>query len=603
MYLTNGADSGEENMQISLFRTILKRSLVEIGIFCFVLNLLVLVQPIYMLQVYDRILTSANTNTLYFLTLIATAAIVFMGVLEIVRQNYANRMAARLEPALGSKALLVASQSQNAALGDIQPLRDLAAVRMFLSSKLLFAIYDLPFAPLFLAILYLIHPGIFLLTISGVIILSIVAWLNQKTTAASAKIAGDKSMAATMVAQAFVRSAETVRAMGMGTNALERWGASQAESLKELDRVNTINSFYGGLSRSLRIFLQIATLGLGAYYVLEGEMTGGMIFASSLIAGKALQPFDQVIGGWRQIVDASIAWKRLKAGIGTILERNTQVTDLPAPIGEIQADSLVYYAPNAPKGGDPLLKRINFRIPAGDIVGIIGPSGAGKSTLARLLVGAVDPAMGAVRIDGADIKQWDRQKLGRYLGYLAQDADMLPGTIAENIARFNVDASDEEVVKAAKMANVHELILALPGGYNTLLGPGGTTLSGGQRQRIGLARAFYGNPRFIVLDEPNANLDAEGDAALDRAMSAAKKDGATVVIVTQRKAVADRVDKIMIIRDGGIEDYGPKATVVENQNRKMQEIQKRMMASQQGQISSNEIRVNHPTVVVPEGPQ
>ena len=577
-------------MHVSLFKTIFRRSLIEIGIFCLVLNVLVLIQPIYMLQIYDRVLTSANTNTLYFLTVVAVAALALMGLIEMVRQNYANRMAARLEPALGSYALMAASQSANSALGDIQPLRDLATVRTFISSRLLFAIYDLPFAPLFLIVLYLIHPGICLLTIVGVVILSVVAWLNQSTTTASSMLFAEKSIGASITAQAFVRSAETIRAMGMGMNSL--------------DRVNGINSFYGALSRALRILLQIATLGLGAYYVLQNEMTGGMIFASSLIAGRALQPLDQLIGGWRQIVDANTAWKRLKTSLGAVIDRSKQVTELPAPNGDIQGENLVYNAPNAQRGGEPLLKRLNFRIPAGSIVAIVGPSGAGKSTLARLLVGAIEPTMGAVRLDGADIKQWDRQKLGRYMGYLAQDADMLPGTIAENVSRFTPGVNDEEIVKAAKMANVHELILALPGGYNTVLGPSGYTLSGGQRQRIGLARAFFGNPRIIVLDEPNANLDAEGDAALDRAMIEAKKAGATVVIVTQRKAVADRVDRIMIIRDGVIEDYGPKAAVAENQNRKMQEMQKRAQAAQQQkQLQVDDARIKDPNVPAPEGRQ
>ena len=591
-------------MQVSLFRVLLRRNLIEIGIFSFVLNILVLVQPIYMLQVYDRVLTSANTNTLYFLTLIAVAALALMGVLEIIRQNFANRMAARLETSFGARALMAASIAPNAALGDIQPLRDLSSIRAFTASKVLFAIYDLPFAPLFLVILYLVHPGICLLTIAGIAVLALSAWLNQYSTMAAGRAVAEKSIAASITAQAFVRSAETVRAMGMGENALQRWGSSQAESLKTLDHVASVNSFYGGLSRAMRIFLQIATLGLGGYYVLQGEMTGGMIFAASIVAGKALQPLDQLIASWPQLVEARNAWRRLKPALSSVPEKPGQAVDLPAPVGDVQADGLVYYAPNAAKGGEPLLKRLTFRIPAGDIVGIVGPSGAGKSTLARLMVGAIDPSMGVVRIDGADIRQWDRTKLGKHVGYLAQEADMLPGTVAENIARFAPDASDEDVVKAAKMANVHELILALPAGYNTLLGPSGLTLSGGQRQRIGLARAFFGNPRFIVLDEPNANLDAEGDAALDRAMMEAKKSGATVVIVTQRKAVAERVDKLMIIRDGVIEDFGPKAGVAENQNRKMQEMQKRMMAAkQQAQVAAPDIVINSPNVPGPGGRQ
>jgi PrtD family type I secretion system ABC transporter len=590
-------------MQLRLSRVIFRRSLVEIGIFCLILNLLVLVQPIYMLQVYDRVLTSANTNTLYYLTIIAVVSLGLMGLLEIVRQNYANRMAARLEPAYGAAALMAASQSANASLGDVQPLRDLAAVRAFLSSKLLFALFDVPFAPLFLVVLYLIHPGICLLTIFGVVILALVTWLNQVGTERGSKEMMEKSIAAMLTAQAFARSAETVRAMGMERNAVERWGESQAESMRALDHVNGVNSFYGGLSRGLRLFLQIATLGLGAYYVLQNEMTGGMIFASSLISSKAMQPLDQLIGSWRQITETNAAWKRLKLSMAGVADRGKAVTELPDPKGDMLAENLVYHAPSALRGGEPLLKRLNFRIPAGSSVAVVGPSGAGKSTLARLLVGAIDPTMGSVRIDGADIKQWDRQKLGEHIGYLSQEADMLPGTVAENIARFTPGASDEDIVNAAKMASVHELILALPAGYNTLLGPGGLTLSGGQRQRIGLARAFFGKPSILVLDEPNANLDAEGDAALDRALQEARNSGATVIIITQRKAAAERADRIMIIRDGTIEDYGPKAVVAENQNRKMQEMQRRVQNPQAGQLGANEIRVKGTVVPGPEGRQ
>jgi PrtD family type I secretion system ABC transporter len=590
-------------MQVSLSKVIFRRSMFEIGFFCLILNILVLVQPIYMLQVYDRVLTSANTNTLYYLTIIAVAALLFMGLLEIVRQNYANRMAARLEPAFGAAALMAASQSSNAALGDVQPLRDLAAIRVFLSSKLLFAIFDVPFAPLFLIVLYLIHPALCLLTIVGILLLALVTWLNQVGTDRGTRIAMEKGLSAMLTAQAFARSAETIRAMGMERNAVERWGASQAESLQALDRVNSVNSFYGGLSRGLRLFLQIAVLGLGAYYVLQNEMTGGMIFAASLISSKAMQPLDQLIAGWRHITEAKAAWGRLKPSLSAVMSRSKAVTDLPAPNGEVTGENLVYSAPSAIKGAEPLLKRLNFRIPAASSLAIVGPSGAGKSTLARLLVGAIEPSMGAVRIDGADIKQWDRQKLGKHIGYLSQEADMLPGTVTENIARFTPGASDEEVVNAAKMASVHELILALPSGYNTLLGPGGLTLSAGQRQRIGLARAFFGSPRILVLDEPNANLDAEGDAALDRALQEAHKTGATVIVITQRKAAAERADRIMIIRNGAIEDYGPKAVVAENQNRKLQEMQRRVQNPQPSQLPATEIRVKEPTVPGPEGRQ
>ena len=251
---------------------------------------------------------------------------------------------------------------------------------------------------------------------------------------------------------------------------------------------------------------------------------------------------------------------------------------MPSPTGELLVENLIYIPPGR-KAAEPLIKRITFRIPAGTSVGLIGPSGAGKSTLARLICGAIDPTQGNIRIDKADIKQWDRDRLGKHIGYLAQDADLLPGTVAQNIARFSPDASDESIVLAARKAQVHDMILGLPGGYGALLGPGGMALSGGQRQRIGLARAFFGNPKLLVLDEPNSNLDAEGDAALERALQQAKADSITVVLVTQRKSSADKLDNLMIIRDGQIEDYGPREKVIEKQNAKLREFMLKQQAA------------------------
>ena len=565
-------------MNKDAIRKFLLRGMIDIGIISFVISILLLTQPIYMLQVYDRVLPSSSLNTLAFLSVITLAAIVVLGLLEVFRQLYASRLAIRLESELGASAFLAGAHSQNAEIGDTQPLRDLATVRNFISSRILQSLFDLPFVPIFLLLLIFIHPYLFLLTLAGLVIVALVAWANQSGVEDSGKKTSENSMKAMASAQAFTRSAETIRAMGMTRNTVGIWGKAEADALRSIDETTAINAWYGGLSRSIRLLLQIAIMGVGAWLVIDGKMTPGMIFATTMISGRALQPIDQLVAGWRQIFDARLAWDRLQKALSNSEAQMAPKTDLPSPTGELLVENLIYIPPGR-KAAEPLIKRITFRIPAGTSVGLIGPSGAGKSTLARLICGAIDPTQGNIRIDKADIKQWDRDRLGKHIGYLAQDADLLPGTVAQNIARFSPDASDESIVLAARKAQVHDMILGLPGGYGALLGPGGMALSGGQRQRIGLARAFFGNPKLLVLDEPNSNLDAEGDAALERALQQAKADRITVVLVTQRKSSADKLDNLMIIRDGQIEDYGPREKVIEKQNAKLREFMLKQQAA------------------------
>ena len=572
-------------MKIELVKKFLLRGMVDIGVISFVISVLLLTQPIYMLQVYDRVLPSSSLNTLIFLSLITLAAVAVLGLLEVFRQLYASRLAVRLESELGASAFLAGAQSPNAELGDTQPLRDLAAVRNFVSSRVLQSLFDLPFVPIFMLLLAYIHLYIFTLTLAGLVVVALVAWANQRGVEESGKKTAENAMKAMAAAQAFTRSAETIRAMGMARNTVGIWGKAEAEALRSVDETTSINAWYGGLSRSIRLLLQIGIMGLGAWLVVRGEMTAGMIFATSMVSGRALQPIDQLVGGWRQIFDARLAWDRLKKALARVDLVMEPKTGLPEPVGEIQAENLIYM-PQSRKAAEPLIKRLNFRIPAGTSVGLIGPSGAGKSTLARLICGAIEPSQGNICIDKADIRQWDRDRLGKFIGYLSQDADLLPGTVAQNIARFVPAGNDEDIVAAARKAQVHEMILALPGGYGTLLGPGGMTLSGGQRQRIGLARAFFGTPKILVLDEPNSNLDAEGDAALERALQQAKAEHITVVMVTQRKTSADKLDSLMIIRDGQIEDYGPREIIVEKQNAKLREFIQKQQAAAQAQPQS-----------------
>ncbi len=543
----------------------LKRPLIEIGFFSLVINALMLVIPLYMLQVYDRVLPSASRDTLTFLSIMAVLALALLAGLEIVRSIYASRVAARLDVANAGNAMRAAMQSDRAPLGDVQSMRDLAMVRGFLGSRTVFALFDLPFAPLFIVLLWFIHPVLFWLTAGGAVVLTVLAIANQWVTARRAGQGADSGIAAMMTAQSFVRNAEALRAMGMTGHAVAAFGEQHARSLNDGDTVAGTNAVFAGLSRFLRLTLQIAVLGVGALLVLSDGMTPGMIFAASIISGRGLQPIDQVIGGWRQFVDVHAAWRRFGKAMPA-QDMGKQRTDLPNPKGTLRVENATY-AVSGPDGQPrPVLSRIDFEVPAGTIVGVIGPSGAGKSTLARLAVGAIAPKLGRVRIDGADIAHWPSDSLGKHIGYLPQDVDLLPGTIAQNIARFSPGADDAAIIEAAQRAQVHDLIQSMPEGYDTVIGPQGLTLSGGQRQRIGLARAFFGSPCLLVLDEPNANLDGDGEAALERAIDAARQAGATVLIVTQRKSIAAKVDRLLVVKNGRIDDYGPTAEVMERQH-------------------------------------
>lgn len=560
--------------------------LIEIGLFSFVLNLLMLVIPLYLLQVYDRVLPSASTETLLYSTVIAIAALLLLAFLEAVRAIYANRAAARLDVAFSRDAVLMSIHSKRAELGDVQALRDLSNVRRFLGGRGIFALFDLPFAPLFIGLLWLVHPALFWITAGGAVVLAALAVANQRATAAAYREGGDQGMLAMMTAQSFVRNGEMLRSMGMVENAIQAWSAHHIPTLNSADRAAWINGVFAGVSRFVRFSLQIAVLGMGAWYVLAGEMTAGMIFASSIISGRGLQPIDQVIGGWPQLVEARNAWKRFQTTIAGQKAPRTYTT-LPAPEGHLDVENLVYLAQLASGENVPILKQFSFRAPAGSVIGIIGPSGAGKSTLARLLVGAIQPASGTIRLDGSDIANWDPDLLGNHIGYLPQDVELLPGTVAQNIARFSSDYSDDDVIEASKRAQVHQLIQSLPKGYDTQIGPQGLTLSGGQRQRVGLARAFYGTPALLVLDEPNANLDGDGELALEKAIEEATALGATVVVITQRRSLAKKVDLLMVLRGGTIEDYGRRDEVLQRQEAKF-----RQMAADNAAKPSNVIKVS-----------
>lgn len=538
------------------------RSAIDLGVFSTVANLLVLVVPLYLLQVYDRVLPASSVETLVYLTIIAAVMLIVLAVVDVVRARYANRVAARLDRDAGTLLFLTAMNGPRAGFGDVQPLRDLSTARNFIASRNLLALFDLPFLPIFVGILYFIHPTLFVATLVGTLVMLAIAGLNQWAASGSSRAASEALVAAMNSAQAFARHFESVRALGMARNVTEIWGKRYVEAVRATDVVTGTNATYGSISRTLRMLLQIAILGIGAWLVLHNEITAGMIFASSLISARALQPLDQVIGSWQQITEAQRAYGRIRAAQRNAPYRLENRLELPEPEGHLALEDVVYSLPDSDAGAPPLIKRVSFEARPGESVAIIGQSQAGKSTLARLIVGALTPRAGTVRLDGADIRNWDPDQLGDHVGYLSQDSEIFPGTIAQNISRFARDVSDADIVQAAQRAQVHQMVLRLKQGYMTPVGPSGARLSGGERQRIGLARAFFGNPRLVVLDEPNANLDAEGEAALERAIQEAKARGTTVLLITHRAQIAAKCDRILFLRDGQIELFGPATDVL-----------------------------------------
>jgi PrtD family type I secretion system ABC transporter len=542
-------------------------AIAHVFILSIIINGLLLIPSFYMLQIYDRVLPAKNMDTLYYLTLFAFICLSFLGILDFGRSMYCQRIAVHLDREMGAPAFLAAMESATAGSGDISTLRDLSTVRQFVASKGLCNLMDLPFAPMFMVLLYFVHPLLSLLTIAGSVLLLLIVFANHIVTRRSGALSQESSVATNLLAQAFSRNSGTVRAMGMMSNVVEYWGAHFASVSLLSNSFGNTNSAFSSFSRALRIALQMAILGAGAVLVMRGEMTAGMIFASSIIAGRALQPIDQLVAGWRSIVDARRAWTRLGRDIPLSLSASAERFTLPNPVGIIELKDVIYKRPNPQNENDQILKNVSFDLKPGEIIAVLGPSGAGKSTLARLLAGVMEPSSGTISMDGAEYRTWQPEQLGRAIGYLSQEVDLLPGTIAQNIARFDPEASDAAVTAAALKAGAHQLIASQSEGYQTVIGPGRHVLSGGMKQRIALARAFYGAPKVLVLDEPNAHLDSSGEAALERALVEAKLSRTTVIIVTHRPAVIHRCDKAMVLRDGTIESYGTALDVLKKLSR------------------------------------
>lgn len=530
-----------------------KKSFIMVGLFSMFINILMLVPPLYMLQLYDRVLGSRSQDTLIMLTLIVVVLFITMGLLEVVRSRVLVRVGNKLDSMLSQRIFDSLFELERKAPGrsSSMPLNDLTQVRQFMTGNGLFAFFDAPWMPIYIIVLFIFHPAFGFFAIFAAIVLVGITIANEYSTKDKLAEANNLSRASTIYVDSNIRNAEVVNAMGMRNNISKVWADKYYGFLNAQNIASDSAGVWSNLSKSLRVMFQSLILGLGAYLAINMEVTPGMMIAASIIMGRALAPLDLIIGSWKGFSSARSSYERIE-GLLNDFPKDKEYMQLPAPKGEITLENVVVIPPS---GTVPSLKGISMKIEKGDVVGIIGPSAAGKSSLARVMLGLWPLSNGVARIDKADISQWDREDLGQYVGYLPQDIELFEGTVSQNIARFG-EVEPEKVVEAASKAGVHEMILKLNEGYDTKIGPGGASLSGGQRQRIGLARALYNNPVFIVLDEPNSNLDDVGEAALVEAIKTLRAGGTTVVIITHRTNVLQATNKLALINNGVLELYG-----------------------------------------------
>lgn len=563
--------------EIELVLLKFKNTFFTVGVFSAITNLLMLVPSIYMLQVYDRVLASANEITLAMLTVMILGAYLLMSALELIRSFVLVRVGAAFDMEL-NKRIYSASFEQNLkkAGGNAgQALSDLTTVRQFLTGNGVFAFFDAPWFPIYLVVIFFFEPALGWFSLGGTVILVVLAYVNERVTKKPLAEANSMAIAANTQATNNLRNAEVIESMGMLPNLMGRWFTTHGKFLHLQAEASEKAGMVSSATKFVQISLQSLVLGFGALLVIEGKMTPGMMIAASILVGRALAPVQQLIGVWKTFASTRSAYERL---VG-LLEANPQRANgmaLPKPVGNLSVEGVTA----APPGSNvAIIKGLNFSIGAGEVLGVIGPSGSGKSTLARLLVGVWAAQVGKVRLDGADIFQWNKAELGPHMGYVPQDIELFAGTVSENIARFGeIDA--EQVVLAAKRAGVHDMILHLPQGYDTPLGDGGAGLSGGQRQRLGLARAMYGDPAILVLDEPNSNLDDVGEIALVNAIQDLRKRGKTIVLITHRTSVIGVTNKLLLLREGVGEMFGPTDQVLAALQ---QNAQKQLQAQQQAQ--------------------
>jgi len=559
-----------------------KRTFYTVGTFSAIINLLALVPSLYMLQVYDRVLGSRNEITLLMLTLMMLGGYAFMSVLEMMRSFVLVRVGAKFDMELNKRVYTAAfEQNLKAAGGNAgQSLMDLTNLRQFLTGNALFAFFDAPWFPIYLIVIFIFEPSLGIFSVCGTLLLLVLAIVNERVTKQPLAEANTMAITANTQATNNLRNAEVIESMGMLPNLMSRWFKLHGKFLNLQAQASEKAGIVNAVTKFVQSSLQSLVLGFGALLVLEGKISPGMMIAASILVGRALAPVQQVIAVWKSWATTRSAYERLSE----LLERNPARQagmELPKPLGSLSVEGVVAAPPGSPA---PILRGVSFAIQPGDVMGVIGPSGSGKSTLARLMVGVWSASMGKVRLDGADIYQWNKAELGPHIGYLPQDIELFSGTIAENIARFG-EVDSEKVVEAAKHAGVHDLILHFPKGYDTMLGDGGAGLSGGQKQRLGLARAMYGDPSLLVLDEPNSNLDEAGEAALVQAVQELRRRGKTIVLITHRTAAIAVTNKLLLLREGTVGAFGPTNQVLQalqEHNQKQLEAQRAaQMAAQQ----------------------
>ena len=530
------------------------------ALFSFFVNLLMLSAPLHMLLIYDRVLTSGSFNTLIALSLLVAGLMVIQGMLEFVRSRVLTRIGGQIDKRLNARvfdAMMARALTSGRRESD-RPLRDLNALREFLAGQGPLALFDAPWVPVYLAVVYLLHPLLGVVATLGALLLFAIALGNELLTRGPLGAAAQGLAEETALTTAIQRNAEAVATMNLLPGLRRLWFATHGQALAEQRTASDRAGSLLAMSKTVRLILQSAILGVGAALAIQQLISPGAMIAASIIMGRALAPVELAIGSWRPFVAARDAYGRLKSLLEAEPAEATRVR-LPAAQGRLRVERLVAAPPGLRV---PVLKDVSFDLAPGEALGIIGPSASGKSTLARLLVGLWRPQHGQVRLDGASLDQWQPAALGQSVGYLPQGVELFAGTVKDNIARFSDKMDDEAVVQAALQAGVHQVILNLPEGYNTQIGEAGGTLSGGQRQRIALARALYGAPALVVLDEPNANLDSEGDQALTRAIRDMKARGQTVVVIAHRPSAVAAVDKLMMLEQGRIRAFGPKDQVL-----------------------------------------
>ncbi len=552
----------------NLYRTALRQlrpTLITVGLFSAIINILMLTGPIYMLQIYDRVLSSGSVPTLQGLFMVVVILYAFLGLYQFLRARLLSRASYRLDSDLGDPAMAFWMQESldNQTQKEHNPIRDLSMVRSFMSSPAIQGIFDLPWIPLFLIVVFAIHPWLGYLTIAGAGVVIVAALLNQAVTRDSTDTAAQIDGLEREFLESSHRNADAIMTLGMRGAIVARWRQIHEAALAKAQEGGEWTEMFSSFSRSFRLLLQSALLTVGAYLALQQQITPGMIIAASIIAGRALAPVDQVLGQWRAISRGMAAHKRLLSAFDAIPEAKQQLS-LPDPKGELEVKDLVKLMPPQShiKGRQRILNQINFSLSPGDGLGVIGNSAAGKSSLAKILIGAWKPDAGEVRLDGATLDQWPSDDLGRHVGYLPQSVEVLPGTIAQNIGRFDPASRDADIIEAAKIAGVHDMILAFPDGYATVIGHHAQPLSSGQIQQLGLARALYRIPKLVVLDEPNSNLDADADDAMSSAIQTLRERGSVVVVMAHRPSAISSVNKLLLLREGRVAYFGDKEETI-----------------------------------------